>query len=158
MRVNKNTPFQVLGRTRGGEWLYVESEAKKMGWLYTSFVESNQDLLAPPIIEPKQVQLVKGQVVDDQLQPVSGIQFTLQQGSGASMMRNSAVTDNTGTFYAYMPLRAKGTWLLSYSATTCQSNMMDNNCQCKSGLCGKTDPLVMNVVLPQKKDFVFGWK
>ena len=158
LRAKQDTPFRVVGRTPGGEWLLVESETKKRGWIYTHLVKSDQDLLAPPVVEPKLIQLVKGRVLDDQQKPISGIQLSLVQGSGNDRMRNDAVTDATGTFYAYMPLKAKGEWTVSYTATACSSNTMDSNCKCKKGTCGTLSPLITTVIIPQKTDLIFNWK
>jgi hypothetical protein len=158
MRVHQDTPFKVLGRTPGGEWLLVESDTKKQGWIYSLLVKSDQDLMAPPVVEPKFVQVVKGQVMDAQNKPISGIQFSLIQGSGVNKLRNDAVTDATGVFYAYMPQKAKGEWAVSYTATICISNTMDSSCKCKKGTCGAVSPLITSVVLPQKTDLVFVWK
>ena len=73
-------------------------------------------------------------------------------------MRNDAVTDATGVFYAYMPQKAKGEWTVSYTATTCASNSMDASCKCKKGTCGAVSPLITSVILPQKSDLIFSWK
>jgi hypothetical protein len=158
LRAKIDTPFRVLGRTRGGEWLLAESETKKQGWIYAQLVKSDQSLLAPPVVEPKYVQLVTGKVMDSQEKPISGIQFSLAQGDGSNRMRNDAVTDATGTFYAYMPQKARGEWTVSYTSTTCGSNTMDSSCKCKKGTCGMVSPLISSVTLPQKTDLVFSWK
>jgi hypothetical protein len=92
--------------------------------------------------------------------PISGIQFSIIQGSGNNAPRNDAVTDSSGRFYAFMPADAAGTWTVSYTAVSCTSNTMDSNWNCIGGRCGMPDPVAATLQLPGSTETTlqFTWK
>jgi hypothetical protein len=153
----KDVELMVLGRAPGGEWIYIQQGTANRGWVFAQLIKPAQDLKAIPVIEPKDIQLVKGKVVDPSGGPVSGIQFTLLQGTGASLQRNDAVTDESGVFYAFLPKSAAGQWTVSYTAISCTSNTMDANCSCKNAVCGSAHPAETSITLPQTAPLDFTW-
>ena len=108
------TRLKVLGHSPGGEWLYVQTDEQIFGWVLVALVKGGHDGGPTPLVEPQKVQLITGQVVDLLGIPISGIGFAVTQGSGAKALRTDATTDDTGRFYAYLPISAGGQWLVSY--------------------------------------------
>ncbi len=153
-----NSSIKVLGQAKGGEWLEVQAADGTQGWVFTQLVSSDVDLTGIPLIEPTDVQLLTGKVQDASGKPVSGLQFAITQTTGSTEEQNNAVTDATGQFYAYMPTRSSGMWAVIYTAISCSSNRMDQNCNCAGGVCGTVDPSAINVILPQTEDVLFTWK
>jgi len=147
----------VLGRAAGGEWIFVTTEFERIGWIFGQLLSPERELVSAPLLQPADLQVLRGQVQDEQGRPISGIQFAIVQGSSGSPPRNDAVTDATGTFYAYMPLTATGTWSVSFTAVACTSNTMDESCQCLGGACGKPDPEITGVSLPYEEVLMFIW-
>jgi SH3 domain-containing protein len=159
--LKKDTSLLVLSRTPGGEWLLVQTPDSRSGWVFKQLVDAGSEHLdSVPYVLPPEAQLVRGQVKDEAGVPISGIQFSLTQGSGNSAPRNDAMTDVNGVFYAFMPLQAAGTWFISYTAVACTSNTMDASCNCRNNHCGKPDPLNLSVVLPLNPSQILGfvWK
>ena len=156
--MQKDTSLLVLGQAPGGEWVFVQMSSDEKGWVFAKLLVSDQPLNFVPFIQPENVQLVKGRVVDAYNQPVNGIQFAATQGEGVNAPRNDAMTDANGDFYLYMPLTAAGTWYVSYVAIACTSNLMDANCNWKSGVATEPDPAGIAITLPYNDVLNFVWK
>jgi len=150
----------VLGRAPGGEWLLVQTPLERTGWVFAQFVTSEGDLNLVPYVQPADMQVVCGRVLDENRSPITGIQFAVVQEKPGSPPRNDAITDETGTFYAFMPLDTTGTWAVSFTAVTCTSNVMDKDCKCINGVCGGPVPESISVALPLElnEPLEFLWK
>jgi len=156
--MQKDTSLLVLGQSPGGEWISVQTPTNESGWVFAKLLESDQPLDLIPFIQPENVQLVKGHVVDANNQPVNGIQFAITQGQGTDAPRNDAMTDANGDFYAFMPLTASGEWYVSYVAIACTSNKMDANCNYLGGKVGQSEPVGTFITLPLTSTLEFTWK
>lgn len=154
----KGTKLQVLGRAPGGEWLNVVNEEGIIGWVGVGFVKGGYDGPPLPVITPKDVLLVTGQVLDANGKPVTGIGFAVTQQSATQTLRADATTDESGKFYAYLPITYSGTWTIGFVSVDCKSNTRDANCQCLGGVCGKPNPETATVTLPQSAPLSFTWK
>lgn len=154
----KGTRLLVNGHAPGGEWIYVRTDSFVYGWVLGWLLEGWPNIGATPLVQPQNVQLITGTVVDLANVPISGIGFAVTQGSGPNTPRTDAMTDDSGRFYAYLPLAAKGQWMVSYTAVACTSNTMDANCNC-IGYCGKAQPESVMISLPYRGgDLNFSWK
>jgi uncharacterized protein YgiM (DUF1202 family) len=156
--VAQGTEFLVLGRSPGGEWILVKSAQGREGWVFAKLLDNEAELQFAPIIQPSNVQLVRGQVQNEIGDPISGIQFALTQGDTPDDPRTDAMTDESGTFYAFIPSSARGSWAVSYTAIACTSNTMDRGCSCLGGICGDVVPQSITITLPQTGPLVFTWK
>jgi len=160
--VNENvrlgTMLEVLGKCPGGEWIKVKTGTGATGWVFHMLLQTAQDLQAIPIIQPQNVLLVSGKVLDMNGQPVSGIVFNVMRGTGTDAPVTNAVTDVSGIFYAYLPGTATGDWQVNYAGIGCSSNLMDEHCDCKNGNCGVPEKTTQTVTLPQAEPVVFNWK
>lgn len=152
--VQSETPLTILGRTPGNEWLYVQTPTGIYGWVYVKLFNEDDRILEAPLVEPGEVQIVRGLLLDQAGKPVSGVQFALTQGSGNNPPRNDAITDENGVFLAYMPLNSSGTWVVSYVAISCDSNVMDANCNAN----GTVEPVLQQISLPSDQVIAFTWK
>lgn len=148
----------VLGRAPGGEWLLVQTPLERTGWVFAQFVTSEGDLSLVPVIQPADMQTVRGRVLDESGNPITGVQFAVVQDKAGSPPRNDAITDETGTFYAFMPVNTTGTWAVSFTAITCTSNVMDKDCNCLEGVCGGPTPASISITLPLDELLEFSWK
>ena len=153
----KDTPFQVIAKSPGGEWIFVELADGKTGWVFAQLIATDQDLQQAPIREPENAQLITGTVKDANGQPINGIQFMIQ-GAGSSAPRTDALTDDSGIFYAFLPASSAGKWYVSFTAISCTSVVMDKDCNCLNGKCGTVEPPLINVTLPQVEPFEFLWQ
>ncbi len=145
----ERTSLRVLSRSHGGEWAMVQTTDDRVGWVFVQLTEaSGANWASVPFSEPLGAQVITGSVRDQAGQPISGVQFALTQGNGALAPRNDALTDETGTFYSYMPANAGGPWHLSYTAIACTSNTMDAGCNPKNGVGGRPYPEGQYITLP----------
>jgi hypothetical protein len=159
--LSKGARLQVLGRSPGAEWVLAQTADNRVGWVFAQLLENQgSDWPAAPLIQPPSVQVLKGSLQDERGIPISGIQFAFTQGAGSQAPRNDAMTDETGVFFAFMPLDASGIWTVSFTAVACTSNTMDASCNCKNGFCGKPQPESTSISLPTPPDEVlrFVWK
>jgi hypothetical protein len=154
----QGTELQILGRAPGGDWLNVLTRESIVGWVQVNLVEGGHDGPPPPIVEPSDVLVVMGRVTDPSGRPVSGIGFAVTQGTAANAPRTDATTDDTGTFYAFLPRTASGTWIVGYTSIACTSNLMDAECNCPGGACGEPNPASLPVVLPVTETLLFIWE
>jgi hypothetical protein len=151
----------VLGKSPGGEWLLCQTPENRVGWVFAQLVErATEEVGEAPTIWPPSAQVLRGTVRDQAGVAINGIQFSIVQGGGNDAPRNDAVTDESGTFYAFMPAESSGSWFVSYTAVSCKSNTMDANCNCIGGTCGKPDPTSISVEFPRAADeaLAFIWK
>jgi hypothetical protein len=148
----------VLGRSPGGEWLLVQTPLERMGWVFGQFVTSEGDLNLVPFVQPADMQIVRGRVLDEDGKPVLGIQFAVVQAKAGSPPRIDAITDESGTFYAFLPANITGTWEVSFTSIACTSPLMDKDCKCLNGICGGPTPASISVTLPLEQPIEFLWR
>lgn len=158
MMVQKTTALSVLGRSPGNEWIYVQTPDQIYGWVYARLFENEPRLLEAPLVEPGDVQIVRGQLHDVNGNPINGVQFALVQGTGNQAPRNDAMTDENGNFLAFMPIDSSGTWNVSYVAIACTSVVMDENCNTRGDRIGTVNPPSQNIDLPSEEVLTFIWK
>lgn len=148
----EGTKLQIMGLAPGDEWAYVVNEEGIAGWVDIRFI----DQISAPVLErivPPDLQVIRGTVHDANGAEINGIVFALTQGS----LRADAMTDVNGVFYAYLPFDASGTWTVSFLAIHVSSKAMDNACLIDH-VCGTTDPVSMEIVLPDDDMVQFSWE
>ncbi len=143
----------VLGIDPGGDWIYIFDKAEGInGWVDLTFVQEFP-LDGLLVIPPQGVQEIKGNVTDASGNPVSGIVFSITQGSN----RAETSTDETGVFHAYLPTTLTGKWIVAFNAIEVTSNVMTTACL-NDHICGKTDPQSIELALPANEVLLFTWK
>jgi hypothetical protein len=150
----ENTRLRLLGTAPGGGWVFVRNDEGIEGWVSTDVVQIAYDGPPAPVIEPTDVYLITGKVTTEMGTPVTGIGYAIYQND----IRTDAVTDDTGQFYAYLPLSLSGAWNVGWVSVACTSNTMDVNCNCIGGRCGASFPVSVLVTLPPKEPLAFIWK
>jgi len=153
----QGTRLQVLGLSPGGEWVRVLNEEGINGWVGIHVVEDFH-LEQFPIVEPEDVNRVRGRVLDENGQPVSGIGYAIEQQNASNTLRTDAVTGADGMFYAYLPQSYSGVWTVSHISVSCTSNTMDADCNCLNGICGTSYPVSATITLPVNEPLSFIWK
>jgi hypothetical protein len=149
----------VLGKAPGGEWIRVRTPEKVEGWVFWRLLLATVDVLEAPIIQPQNVPLIQGRVLDAGGTPIQGISFDVVQGKQTAIGNNSVLTDSSGEFFAFLPAASKGSWTVSQTGIACESNVWtDASCTYyKNGYKGKVDPPSVDVVLPTTGVLQFTW-
>ena len=150
----QGTRLQLLGVAPGGQWLNVVNDDGVIGWIGVDFVSGGFDGPPPPVVEPKDVLVVTGTVLDANGSPINGIGFAVVQGS----QRDDASTDETGTFYSFLPTKFVGTWTVSFVSVACTSESPDDKCRCTGDACAKVNPESETVMVPMSAPLSFVWK
>jgi len=158
--VHQTDTLTVVGTVPGNEWTYIKTKDGTEGWVFSQLLQSSVDLKQIPLLEPKDVQLIKGRVTDASGAPIRGVTFALGEASQADISSNTATTDANGEFYAYIPSTASGTWTVTYTSIACDSPVWsDTACTTyKAGYTGGVDPQTVSVVVPQVNPLTFTWK
>ena len=154
----KGSRLQLVGVAPGGDWLNVVNDEGINGWVGADLVKGGFDGPRPPTVTPQEVVTISGRVTDINGNPISGIGFAVIQKTGSGTSRGDGMTDETGTFYVFLPITAYGNWSVEFVSVSCKSNTMDTNCQCLNNVCGKPDPQVIEVSLPLPGPLSFTWK
>ncbi|MBI3174041.1 MAG: SH3 domain-containing protein [Chloroflexi bacterium] len=154
----KGSRLQLVGVAPGGDWLNVVNDEGIHGWVGADLVKGGFDGPPPPTVTPQEVITVSGRVTDVNGNPISGIGFAVIQKTGNGTSRGDGMTDETGTFYVFLPITAYGNWSVEFVSVSCKSNTMDANCQCLNNVCGKPDPQTIEVSLPLPAPLSFTWK
>jgi hypothetical protein len=144
--LTKGAKLSVLGISAGKEWIYVKAPSGTQGWVFVQLIETKGDLNSAPGVEPGDIQIVSGKVVDKGGNPVNGIQFAFEQGA----TRTDAVTGDDGVFYAFFPKTASGQWTVTYVAISGTSNMVNSS--------GKPQPETQKITLTNGQKLEFTWQ
>jgi hypothetical protein len=150
----QGTRLQLLGVAPGGGWLNVVNDEGVIGWVGVDFVSGGFDGPPAPVVTPKDVLVVTGTVLDANGSPVNGIGVAVEQGS----QRDDASTDEMGTFYAFLPTKFPGAWMVSFISVACTSESPDDKCRCVGDACPKVEPNTVTVMLPMSAPLSFVWK
>lgn len=149
------TRLEVLGYAPGREWINVRNEEGIVGWVGIDFVDGGFDGPPPPEVLPADVLLVSGTVLDLNGKPVSGIGIGIFQNP----QRDEVHTDETGTYYLFLPKTLSGSWSLQQLSISCTSNIMNANCGCLVEGCGEADPQSYTLIFPISiTQYNFIWK
>ncbi len=151
--MSQGTRLQLLGVAPGGQWLNVVNDEGVVGWVGVDFV-GGLGAAPLPVVNPKDVLVVTGTVVDANGSPVSGIGFGIVQVN----QREDATTDETGTFYAFLPTKLTGAWVVSFISVACTSDAPDDKCRCVGDACGKPNPESASILVPLSTPLSFVWK
>jgi uncharacterized protein YgiM (DUF1202 family) len=158
--LKQGASLTLLGRSPGGEWFNLQVTETLKGWVYGKLLQQDPILQQAPVIEPEDVRLIHGRVLDSAGTPIRGIGFGVIRRSFPTDPGNPVVTDSSGEFFAYLPGTSGGVWTVTFTDVACDSNVWkDAGCKSyKDGYQGILSPLAMDVRLPQTDVMEFTWK
>jgi len=148
----------VQGKSPGGEWIQVTIGDDAQGWVFAELLKSDIDLQAIPVIEPEELVVIRGRVVDVLGTPIQGIGFEFKpEGADTG---TTAMSDASGEFFAFLPVGSSGTWTVTQNTVACKGNVWaDESCSAyKPGYSGTVEPNQQTVTLPQSGILEFTWK
>lgn len=145
----------VKGTIAGNEWTAVTNAEGVEGWVFNQLLDSPSDLTKLPMLT-FDAKVVKGHVQDGAGTPIRGIAFEISNGETTAV----AVSDKVGDFYWYSPIDTTGTWTITQTGLSCDSNIwISGGCeQMLPGLKGITEPASVNIDLGVTNDagtFIF---
>lgn len=150
----------VSGRSRGGEWFYVYAPDNSAGWVFGQLINATHNLQEVPVVEPENVQLIRGRVRDAQGTLIQGVVFNVVRSLQQNTPSNTVVSDAGGEIFSFMPAETTGTWVVVHVGIACKSNVWKGpDCaDYKEGYTGKVEPLYVEVRLPFESMLEFTWK
>jgi uncharacterized protein YgiM (DUF1202 family) len=149
----------LLGRAPGSEWFFVQVNDSLKGWVFGKLLRQDDDMLNAPIIEPTDVGVIRGRVLDAGGTLLRGIGFTVIRRLAPAEPGDVVTTDSNGEFYSFLPYKG-GVWTVTFNAVACDSNVWkDAECTYyKEGYQGIVEPPAQDVRLPQTDILQFTWK
>jgi uncharacterized protein YgiM (DUF1202 family) len=150
-RITKDSTLYILGRSQGDDWFMVRDSSNMVGWVASTYIQYTGSLLAIPIFTPKNALEVSGRVIDQQENPIPGINLAVYTGMGTgspNSVRTDVYTDSTGEFHAYLPDTFTGPLTIEIVGYLCTSPIMDANCK----ITGKFSTDAFSIYLPDDAD------
>jgi uncharacterized protein YgiM (DUF1202 family) len=123
-----DTEIKVMERAPGNEWLRVELQDGKTGWMSAAYLKLQGELKQIPLATVTDAQVVTGKIIDSNGEPVEGIQLALGQNYFAPEFQIATVSDEHGNFYIYLPPQAVGAANIQIIGINCQSKIVNSNC------------------------------
>jgi SH3-like domain-containing protein len=157
--LKEGSTVTILGKAPGGQWIRVRTPEKIEGWVYVWLLRADVDLQQAPLVDPQNVQRIRGRVRDASGTSIQGVGFSISQGMGKAAKTDTVLTDGSGEFYSFLPLAASGTWTVLQNAISCNSNVWtDASCSYyKNGYKGNVEPQSVDVTLPYTGVLEFTW-
>jgi uncharacterized protein YgiM (DUF1202 family) len=122
------TEIKVLERAPGNEWLRVELQDGKTGWMSAAYLTVQGDLKQIPLGTVTDAQVVTGKIIDSVGESIEGIQLALGQNYFAPEFQIATISDENGEFFIYLPPQAVGAANIQIIGINCQSKIVNSNC------------------------------
>lgn len=145
---DENDTVQVLGRSLGSGWLYVATSDSRAGWMKAEYIDLAGELDQVPYFGFKDANMIYGHVRDGSGKPLSKIGIVIFPATSQDTTReDTAVTDETGTYYLFLPLDLQGDYTIGVNAYSCDSNAVNSECALQYGY-----PSAQSIPLPHPSD------
>ncbi len=118
----------LIGKAPGDEWVFIQTAQGETGWLSTHYLLLHGSMSRLPDIPTGDSYIVAGEVVDGHGNGINGVNLAVYQGEGEDLLRTDAISDASGKFYAYLPVRLGGQWTVEVVGVRCSSWIMDTSC------------------------------
>lgn len=125
---NTGDIVQVLGRTPGWSWVYVQTSDDLYGYMKLELLELQGEFYDAPEVIPDGFVIVKGHVYTPSGNPASHITLTLKPPDGELGDEDAATTDVLGQFYFFLPADSRGEWTLEAGGYGCESTAVNASC------------------------------
>ena len=148
----EGSPVSVVGQAPGGEWLKVEMEDNRFGWMAGIFLDLDGDTSGLPILSVSGSIIFEGRVIDSAGEPVDGISVAAYRTGSDGSERAEGSSGTNGHFYLYVPEDAGSDWSASVVGVDCRSRIMDTACSYN----GRFEPESLSLTLvPEGAVFEF---
>jgi len=118
----------VLGRAMGNDWVLVQTDDHRAGWMNTSGLDHLGNFDSLPLYHAQGAVMLSGHVWSANRSPVSGITVAVfPAGSSDDNLREDVTTGADGTWYAYLPGNSKGDW--EVQVVSCPAGMDLETCR-----------------------------
>jgi hypothetical protein len=123
------TSVDIIGYARGGEWVLVQTQDHRSGWMNIVGLQYTGDIVTLPVIAVDNAQVLHGHVYKPGQNPASAIGVSLAPAfSSDPNLQDAANTNEAGEWYFYIPTDKTGQWYVGPNAYSCKSNAVDASC------------------------------
>jgi hypothetical protein len=151
----KNSTVVLLAAAPGYEWLKIQTQDGRIGWMSVKHLEIKDDIHILPILPITESMMVTGKVIDAANKGIPYITVTISREGTDPTIHSEGVTDENGIFYIFSPAEYQGTWSAQVTDIDCKSPIMDPNCSYTGGF---TPAGGFKTNLPQDTAIVFTYR
>jgi hypothetical protein len=121
-----DTKVTLLARERGDNWVLVQTEDYRSGWMKIDGLEYIGDISPLPILAVTGAQVIRGRVLRTDMTPATKIGVSIKRVDNASPdFEDYCMTNDAGEWYLYLPLEMSGNWTIGTNAYSPESNAVD---------------------------------
>lgn len=118
----------ALGIAPGNDWVEIQDENEKTGWVYAELLTLDGELATLPLMETPQSLSINGKVIDQNGQTINGVQVQVTAQLFDVAVEFITRSNADGYFYTFFPPDTVGVWLVEIIGTDCDSRIVDGNC------------------------------
>ena len=145
---DENTSVSIYGRSLGGGWYFVTTPDSRSGWMKSEYFTLNEDITQIPFYAFSNGDLIYGHVRNSAGVPMSGVSIVIWPSTSENPAeQDSTLTDDTGTYYLYLPKTLSGYFTIGENGYNCQSNAVDSSCNFLYG-----NPSAQSIEIPHPSD------
>jgi hypothetical protein len=138
----------LLGREPGNNWVLVQTEDSRSGWMNIDYLSFIGDVTPLPIFKVSNALVLHGHVWTVDNKPATKIGVSIFSPDNPNPDREDvAITNNQGEWYLYLPLSYTGNWTVGTNSYSEDSSAVDSN----KNLVGKW-PSAQLISLPMTAD------
>lgn len=101
----------VLGRVLGDNWVLVQTDDHRSGWMNTIGLDHLGNFTSLPVYTVQEAVMLTGHVWNTDRSPAAGFGIAIfPSGSTENDLREDVITGTDGAWYAYLPGNSKGEW------------------------------------------------
>lgn len=123
-----DTQVTALGRAPGDDWIEIEEQGGRKGWVFADLLDMEGELQTLPVLEVPESLTIAGKVIDSNGRPINGVQIQITARLFRIAVQFVTRSADDGTFYAYFPPDTAGVWQVELIGTDCDSRIVDGNC------------------------------
>lgn len=120
--------LQVFGRSQGNNWLFVSTADSRSGWMKKEYITLSGKLDDLPEVVYPDADAITGHVRNSNGDPMSGIGIIIFSAENSAVSDNT-ITDDSGSYYLFLPKTLHGNYTIGVNAYSCDSNAVDSQCQ-----------------------------
>lgn len=108
---DSGSQVSVLGRALGIDWVLVQTDDHRSGWMNTAGLDHLGNFSSLPVYTVQGTVVLTGHVWNRDRSPAAGIGIAVfPAGSTDYDLREDVTTASDGSWYTYLPDNAKGEW------------------------------------------------
>ncbi|MCX6056440.1 MAG: hypothetical protein NTZ74_16315 [Chloroflexi bacterium] len=121
----------ILGGEQSNNWVMVQTEDNRVGWMNIVGLIYSGSLLSLPIFVVDNAQILRGHVFNIDKSPASGVVVSIAPvGNNDPNKQDKSVTNAEGVWSVYLPFQETGLWFVGANSYDCGGTAVTNKTDC----------------------------